>query len=87
MIMMFITPKDFAKCRDYTPSLYGVRNSPILYLVGTLDRWNNSKQSEERDRVKHDLEKDEKVYVLDDYNRVIPINRNCLNQEVEYKIA
>jgi anaerobic ribonucleoside-triphosphate reductase len=23
------------------------------YLVGTLDRWNNSKKAEERDRVKH----------------------------------
>lgn len=23
------------------------------YLVGTTDRWNNAKQSEERDRVKH----------------------------------
>ena len=25
------------------------------YLVGTLDRWNNAKQAEERDRVKHDV--------------------------------
>ena len=24
------------------------------YLTGTLDRWNNAKQAEERDRVKHD---------------------------------
>lgn len=24
------------------------------YLVGTLNRWNNAKRSEERDRVKHD---------------------------------
>ena len=23
------------------------------YLVGTVDRWNNAKKSEERDRVKH----------------------------------
>ena len=23
------------------------------YLVGTIDRWNNAKQSEERERVKH----------------------------------
>jgi len=23
------------------------------YLVGTLDRWNDGKQAEERDRVKH----------------------------------
>lgn len=25
------------------------------YLVGTLDRWNNAKQAEESDRVKHDV--------------------------------
>ncbi|MDO5377885.1 MAG: anaerobic ribonucleoside-triphosphate reductase [Clostridia bacterium] len=25
------------------------------YLVGTLDHWNNAKQAEERDRVKHDV--------------------------------
>ncbi len=25
------------------------------YLVGTLDRWNNAKQAEERDRVKHNV--------------------------------
>ena len=24
------------------------------YLVGTIDRWNNAKKSEEKDRVKHD---------------------------------
>lgn len=24
------------------------------YLVGTLDRWNDAKQAEERERVKHD---------------------------------
>ena len=27
------------------------------YLVGTLDRWNNAKQAEERDRVKHSLKR------------------------------
>lgn len=26
------------------------------YLVGTMDRWNNAKTSEENDRVKHTLE-------------------------------
>lgn len=26
------------------------------YLVGTLDKWNNAKQAEERDRVKHNVE-------------------------------
>ena len=25
------------------------------YLVGTMDRWNDSKRAEERDRVKHNL--------------------------------
>ncbi|MDO4566139.1 MAG: anaerobic ribonucleoside-triphosphate reductase [Oscillospiraceae bacterium] len=25
------------------------------YLVGTIDRWNDSKRAEERDRVKHSL--------------------------------
>lgn len=27
------------------------------YLVGTLDRWNDAKQAEEKDRVKHGLNK------------------------------
>ena len=26
------------------------------YLVGSLDKWNNGKRAEERDRVKHSLE-------------------------------
>ena len=26
------------------------------YLVGTIDNWNDAKQAEERDRVKHNLE-------------------------------
>ena len=26
------------------------------YLVGTMDRWNNAKKAEERDRVKHTTE-------------------------------
>ena len=25
------------------------------YLVGTIDRWNNAKRAEDRDRVKHSL--------------------------------
>ena len=25
------------------------------YLVGTLDRWNNAKKAEEKDRVKHGM--------------------------------
>ncbi len=27
------------------------------YLVGTMDKWNDAKRAEERDRVKHDLGK------------------------------
>ena len=27
------------------------------YLVGTLDRWNDAKKAEEKDRVKHGLSK------------------------------
>ena len=25
------------------------------YLVGTMDKWNDAKRAEERDRVKHDI--------------------------------
>ena len=28
------------------------------YLVGTMDKWNDAKRAEERDRVKHGLSKD-----------------------------
>jgi len=28
------------------------------YLVGTMDKWNDAKRAEERDRVKHSLSKD-----------------------------
>ena len=28
------------------------------YLVGTMDKWNDAKRAEERDRVKHGLNKD-----------------------------
>ena len=28
------------------------------YLVGTLDKWNDAKKSEERDRVKHQVNTD-----------------------------
>lgn len=30
------------------------------YLVGTLDKWNNAKKAEEKDRVKHGVKKDGK---------------------------
>ena len=33
-----------------------VRNSPLkAYLVGTMDKWNDAKKAEEKDRVKHGL--------------------------------
>lgn len=32
---------------------YGASNSPLMYLVGTLDRFNDAKRAEEADRVKH----------------------------------
>lgn len=28
------------------------------YLVGTMDKWNDAKRAEERDRVKHGLKQD-----------------------------
>ena len=28
------------------------------YLVGTMDKWNDAKRAEERDRVKHSMNKD-----------------------------
>ena len=44
---------------------YHVKNKPFErirritgYLVGTLDRWGNSKRAEEHDRVKHGTERD-----------------------------
>lgn len=40
-----------------TPAPRGKEQSIELYLVGTMDRWNNAKQAEERDRVKHSLAK------------------------------
>lgn len=32
------------------------------YLVGTMDRWNNAKGAEERDRVKHGVDRAEAVF-------------------------
>lgn len=47
---------------DEVELTYHVKNPPFErvrritgYLAGTLDRWNNAKQAEERDRVKHDV--------------------------------
>ena len=47
---------------DYVDLTYDFGNQPFQrirritgYLVGTLDRFNNAKRAEERDRVKHGL--------------------------------
>ena len=93
MITKSIIKKDFAKCRDYTPPLYGVRNSPLkLYLVGSLDKWNDAKQKEEKDRVKHDLssidKKDEIASILgiDMIQNVTGIERDCNNQIIHQEV-
>lgn len=44
-ILYTIRPQPFERIRRITG-----------YLVGTMDRWNNAKQAEERDRVKHGIE-------------------------------
>lgn len=48
---------------DYVDLTYDVVNVPFQrirritgYLVGTLDRFNNAKRAEERDRVKHGID-------------------------------
>ncbi len=47
---------------EYVELAYHFRNQPFHrirritgYLVGTLDRFNNAKRAEERDRVKHGI--------------------------------
>lgn len=56
-----------------------------------MDKWNDAKQSEEKDRVKHDttsveLTSTNPIDVLSRFN-VLDINRNCLNREVVYSVA
>ena len=47
---------DFADIHYYTAKVPFDRIRRITgYLVGTLDRFNNAKRSEEKDRVKHTL--------------------------------
>lgn len=47
---------------DYVNLSYELESVPFErirritgYLVGTMDRWNNAKRAEERDRVKHGM--------------------------------
>ena len=52
---------DIAVDGDYVNLAYTVRQAPFErirritgYLVGTMDRWNDAKRAEEKDRVKHE---------------------------------
>lgn len=47
---------------DEVELIYHLENPPFErvrritgYLVGTMDKWNDAKKAEERDRVKHDV--------------------------------
>lgn len=51
MIMMLFT---YEMHRLDTATLRSKEQS-MMYLVGTMDRWNDAKRSEEHDRVKHDI--------------------------------
>ena len=56
-----VTQINVALCSDGQVDLnYTARGTPFErirritgYLVGTIDRWNDSKQAEEKDRLKH----------------------------------
>lgn len=57
-----ITGMDVTVDGDYVDLKYTFENIPFErirritgYLVGTLDRFNNAKRAEERDRVKHGI--------------------------------
>ncbi len=57
-----ITAIDFEVDGEYVNCAYHFQTEPFQrirritgYLVGTLDRFNNAKRSEESDRVKHSL--------------------------------
>lgn len=52
---------------DYVDIVYSFDNAPFQrirritgYLVGTLDRFNDAKRAEERDRVKHGIQESSK---------------------------
>ena len=52
------TTKDYASEKERGKGIGFERIRRITgYLVGDISRWNNAKQSEERDRVKHNLER------------------------------
>ncbi len=57
-----ITRIDFEVDGDYVNCTYHFKDAPFQrirritgYLVGTMDKWNNGKRAEERDRVKHGI--------------------------------
>ncbi len=48
---------EYADIHYYTAKIPFERIRRITgYLVGTMDKWNNGKRAEERDRVKHSLQ-------------------------------
>ena len=54
MYMLSRTQDDAKSCRKIGQGVGFERTRRITgYLVGTLDRFNNAKRAEERDRIKH----------------------------------
>ena len=58
----YIKTVDFIMDGEYVDMKYTYDNVPFErirritgYLVGTMDRWNDAKKAEERDRVKHNI--------------------------------
>ena len=58
---MASVPSSPERLRRVTGKVQGVGFERIRritgYLVGTMDKWNDAKRAEERDRVKHSLDK------------------------------
>lgn len=49
------------------------------YLVGTLDRWNDAKKAEERDRVKHSVNSS-----VDDATRMVLLETQAMEHNIAY---
>lgn len=49
------------------------------YLVGTLDRWNDAKKSEEKARVKHSVNS-----AIDDAARMVALETQAMEQNIAY---
>lgn len=56
------------------------------YLVGTLDRFNNAKRSEEKDRIKHSVGKEKNImekrliYADDPYDKILGLANDMKNK-------